>query len=249
MHVLRQGKVVSEKSSLLSDVLTEQAPEPARERLSIVPDHTGFRPLVLPTQEDGARSLLDTLAPAARIVELAGGPRASRTTLAASLVVEAQMLNEPVAWIERRAGDLFPPDLAACGVDLSALIVVRVADDERSGPRAAELLLRSGAFGLVVIDYAHAATPRARATEAWLGRIAALARLHESRVLVLAAPPVTAPALGTLVSVRIETVREDTHEDEVALTYEAVRYKSHLSPPRGRFVRRPPRGFVPARAP
>ena len=126
---------------------------------------------------------------------------------------------------------------------------MRVTDDDRSGPRAAELLLRSGAFGLVVIDHAHTVAPRPRVTEAWLGRIAALARLHESRVLVLAAPPVTAPALGTLVSVRIETVREHAHEDEIALTYEAVRYKSHLSPPRGRVAHRAPRGFVPARAP
>lgn len=204
-------------------------------------------PATLPSVDEGP-SRLEALAPVSRITELAAGPSAARTTLAASLVVEAQMLGEPVAWIERTRGVLFPPDLAAAGVDLDALVLVRVGEDPYGGPRAAELLLRSGAFGLVVIDIAHVTTPQARATEAWVGRLASLARLHESRVVVIGGRPVSAPALGTLVSVRIETRRAHLGAHRFALEHDAVRYKSHLAPPHGHTVHRAPRGFMERRA-
>jgi hypothetical protein len=99
------------------------------------------------------------------------------------------------------AGPLYPPDVAESGVDLDALIVVQVPTEhgEVGLARAAELLLRSGAFGLCVVDLSAPPTwsnwqvpkgmsekpsPRLRG-EVWQARLAALARMHASRVVVL----------------------------------------------------------------
>ena len=79
-------------------------------------------------------------------------------------------------------------------------------------------------------------------------RLASLARLHESRVVVIGGRPVSAPALGTLVSVRIETRRAHLGAHRFALEHDAVRYKSHLAPPHGHTVHRAPRGFMERRA-
>jgi len=45
----------------------------------------------------------------------------------------------------------FPPDFAAAGVDLGALLVVFAAN-LNEGLRAADILFRSGAFGVLVVD-------------------------------------------------------------------------------------------------
>ena len=72
-------------------------------------------------------------------------------TAATALVVDAQRQREPVVWISSRAAGCYPPDLVACGVDLESLPFVHVADAEAS-LRAADQLVRSGAFGLLVLD-------------------------------------------------------------------------------------------------
>lgn len=207
-------------------------------------DRFGRRVLGVPTPETrpSGATLFDRLAPPTRLVELVASPRACRTTLAVSLVMEAQRREEPVAWIEPRRGALYPPDLADAGVDLDALAIVRVPDDEHAVPRAAELLLRSGAFGLVVLDMTHTA-PRPAASEAWTSRLAALARLHESRVIVLGPRPVTAPALGTLVSLRIETTRHRVDDGRFAIAHHAVRDKSPMPLPDGSTLHRAPLGL------
>ena len=92
---------------------------------------------------------------AGRYVELAAHGPAARLTIAAQLVLEAQLAREPVAWVTALASSFHPSDLAGNGVDLSALVVARVP----SAPaqlRATETLLRAGAFGLVVVDLASA---------------------------------------------------------------------------------------------
>ena len=71
--------------------------------------------------------------------------------MAASLAWKAQLRGEPVAWILARPSSFFPPDLHAGGIDLEALAVVRVPD-AAAAARAADKLLRSGAFGLVLLD-------------------------------------------------------------------------------------------------
>lgn len=145
-----------------------------------------------------------------RIVELSGatggGFGTARTTTAVSIVRHAQADGETAAWVMPRDAPLYPPDLQEAGVDLDALVVVHVPMAALPyGPcRAAELLLRSGAFGLVLVDLGGLTLPAATLS-AWLGRVLGLARQHESRVVLLTEKPTHADSLGTLVGVRIES--------------------------------------------
>jgi len=84
-----------------------------------------------------------------RMAEIRGG---ARLTVAMRLVLEAQQRETPAAWIAGTEA-FYPPDCAAGGVDLTALPVVH-ALEERAAARAADALLRSGGFGLVVADLA-----------------------------------------------------------------------------------------------
>ena len=88
---------------------------------------------------------------AGRLCELSSRSGAALLTSAFRLVLDAQMEGEPVAWVAAGRDTFFAPDAAENGVDLNALVVVRVPDSQSAG-RAADRLLRSGAFGLVVMD-------------------------------------------------------------------------------------------------
>jgi recombination protein RecA len=154
-----------------------------------------------------------------RLVELSGpaegGGGTARTSTALAVLRHAQANGETTAWIQPRDGTLFTPDLQDAGLDLEALVVVHVGTLPllHGLCKAAELLLRSGALGLVVVDLtAIAELGEARGTAttavaAWLGRMQGLARQHDSRVLLLTEKPTHADSLGTLVSVRIESRR------------------------------------------
>src|ERR1051325_6532008 len=64
-----------------------------------------------------------------RLVELSARGASATLTTAIELVTEAQTEGEPVAWISRSdsgSGSFYPPDVAASGVDLAALVVIRV---------------------------------------------------------------------------------------------------------------------------
>ncbi|HEY4180004.1 MAG TPA: hypothetical protein VGM90_24345 [Kofleriaceae bacterium] len=92
-----------------------------------------------------------------RLVEISGSRGTAALTSVIDLVHEAQTQGEPVAWIvptpvDERGGMFYPPDAADCGIDLAALVIVRTANPSAAG-RAAERLMRSGAFGFVVIDF------------------------------------------------------------------------------------------------
>src|SRR5215813_7198496 len=88
---------------------------------------------------------------AGRFIELSASASAASLTLAFGLVREAQNQKEPVGWVTSMESFFYPPDVAQGGVDLGALVVIRVLD---AGviPTAGEKLLRSGGFGLVVLD-------------------------------------------------------------------------------------------------
>ncbi|MCR9247202.1 MAG: recombinase A [bacterium] len=118
-----------------------------------------------------------------RLVELAGGG-AGQLSLAAEWLLQAQQEREPVAWVHAAAAPPYPPDLAARSIDLAALAMVRVEND-RAMLRAADQLLRSGAFGLVVLDYLQ----RPIAPLAAQVRLAGLCRQHDCTLLCLGPEP------------------------------------------------------------
>ncbi len=181
--------------------------------------------------------------PVGRLVELSGESAGARTTLATAALLDAQREGETAVWIQPREGRLFPPDLDESGVDLDALVVVRMPT--RAGPyglcRAAELLLRSGGFGLVVIDMCEG-TPPAR-DPAWQGRLLGLARQHQSRLIVLTHKHTHASSLGPLVSLRIESRRSRTGAGLFLVEHQVLKNKSGMPMVTSEDVRRGPWGL------
>ena len=165
--------------------------------------------------------------PRGRLIELAGGPEAGRTSAAAQILLESQREGDPVAWVQPAAGAAYPPDLAATGLDLAGLLFVNVPPSAgRVGmPKAAELLLRTGAFGAVVVDLVGVPTPRG---EAWLGRLASLARDKDCRCLFLGDD--VERSLGPLIATRLRAVRRRLRPGRFRLETEVLKDKSGTSP-------------------
>jgi len=134
-----------------------------------------------------------------RVVELSGQGATAVLTVAVGLVLEAQHRQEPVAWISDPAATVFPPDVAQHGVDLAALVFVRV-ESAAAMLRAADHLLRSGAFGLVVLDL----PARIDVALSAQVRLAGLTKKHEAVLVYLASGEggMTAGATSSLVSLR-----------------------------------------------
>ncbi len=145
---------------------------------------------------------------AGRLAEVSSDPAGAPLTMVIRLVLEAQRRGEPAAWVGRPECPFFPPDVAEAGVDLAALPVVWARDPiEASG--AADLLVRSGAFGLVVVDLG----PGAFLPIAAQARLAGLARQHETALVCLTEKDAGRPSLGSLVSLRAHVLRAVRERD------------------------------------
>jgi recombination protein RecA len=169
-----------------------------------------------------------------RLVELSARGASATLTTAIDLVLEAQREGEPVAWIvpwappgpsgssssSATSGTFFPPDVADCGVDLSALVVVR-APSAVAVARAAERLLRSGAFGLVVLDFGSASVDVPMSHQ---GRLVTLAQTHDAAIVCLTEKASDSTSLGSLVSLRAEALRTRT-KDGFEITVRALKDK------------------------
>lgn len=141
-----------------------------------------------------------------RLVELSARGASATLTTAIELVLEAQLAGEPAAWITLRHSSFYAPDVADCGVDLAALVVIR-APDPIAATRAAERLLRSGAFGLLVLDFCSGDQREIELPIAHQGRLITLAQTHHTAVVCITEKPADAPSLGSLISLRAEAVR------------------------------------------
>ncbi len=153
-----------------------------------------------------------------RFIELCCTRGTSATlTVAMGLVLEAQRASEPVAWITRRETSFYPPDVVECGVDIGALAVIRVPDNA-SASRAAERLLRSNAFGLVILDLGapDCVIERNGASRAGTkalsvanqGRLVSLAQQADSLVACITSKKRAAESMGSLISLRADASRK-----------------------------------------
>lgn len=152
---------------------------------------------------------------AGRFVEVLGQGASARLTAAIALVREAQELGEPVAWVGSSAVTFFPPDVAASGVDLEALAVIRV-ESARDALRAADHLLRSGAFGLVVLDFTESTDIPMQAQV----RLANLVQKHGSILLALCPESSNSHSRrgGSLASLRATSCRTRTSTGRFSCT-------------------------------
>ena len=152
-----------------------------------------------------------------RLVELSARGATATLTAAIELVIDAQMQSEPVGWIAPTAGTFYPPDVADSGVDLAALVVIRA--DGVAAARAAERLLRSGAFGLVVLDL-----HRGDLSMQIQGRLITLAQTHDAAVVCVTDNTRDTASLGSLISLRAEASRI-RDRDELAFRVRALKDK------------------------
>lgn len=159
-----------------------------------------------------------------RLVELSARGASAVVTAAFELVREAQRAEEPVAWVMFASGTFYPPDVADGGIDLAALVIVRV-DSVRAALRAAERLVRSGGFGLVVIDLEDLAEGEARVPMAKQGHLVTLARAHDAAIVCLTDKPEQAPSLGSLVSLHATALRVYAPDGALAVTVRARKDK------------------------
>jgi recombination protein RecA len=157
---------------------------------------------------------------AGRFVEISGGSATAALTAAAGLIVQAQERGELAAWIGRAESIFFPPDFAASGIDLAALPVVR-AENVTQMARAADTLLRSGGFALVVLDL----DGRIELPMAMQTRLAGLAKQHHAALVCITRTIRRAAARGSLVSLRVETERTRTAPGCFTVTLRAVKDK------------------------
>ena len=98
--------------------------------------------------------------------------------------------------------------MAATGVDLKSLAVVW-ATGTRQAACVADILIRSGGFGLVLLD----AGRDGQFPIAFQSRLAGLAKKHEAALICLTEKEGRQPSLGSLVSLRAEAVRGERDGD------------------------------------
>jgi recombination protein RecA len=139
---------------------------------------------------------------AGRLVEVSSSGTSVSLTLVFALVREAQERREPVGWVTGMNSFFYPPDAAHGGIDLAALAVVRVLH-EASIARAGEKLLRSGGFGLIVLDLETTDIPMPLQS-----RLTGLAQHHQTALICLTEKASRAFSLGSLVSLRVHAERK-----------------------------------------
>jgi len=123
-------------------------------------------------------------------------------TLLCRLILNAQRGEEPVAWITLTEDTFYPPDFSANGVNLSRLTTI-FAPDLRRASRSAEHLLRSGAFGLVILQLDANSLP-----DAALGRLGSLCEQYNAALLLVTSSTradASRRTLGSLISLRLES--------------------------------------------
>ena len=155
-----------------------------------------------------------------RMTELSGGPDSANLTVCAGLIREAQVNEEFAAWVGSERSGFFPPDFADQGIDLNALPVVRTPN-RQGRMRAAEALLRSGGFSLVILDLGEDVTFR----PADQTRLAGLASQGRTALVLLTRKPPGRPSVGSLVSLHAETSKQRADFDQFLCRIRIVKDK------------------------
>jgi recombination protein RecA len=156
---------------------------------------------------------------AGRLVEISGAGASAALTITFGLVLEAQRRGEPVGWVTSAASSFYPPDVAENGIDLAALVVVRLSGADGVA-RAGEKLLRSGGFGLVVLDLGAADIPVPLQT-----RLTGLAHRHHTALACLTEKERRAFSLGSLVSLRAHAEKKRIAESRFACMLHVLKDK------------------------
>ncbi|MDE0310488.1 MAG: hypothetical protein OXI60_11770 [Acidiferrobacterales bacterium] len=138
-----------------------------------------------------------------RLVEISEPHPVAALSFCFLLVHEVQMTGGSAVWVGSTDSTFYPPDAEKGGIDLRNLPILRLADT-RSLVRAAEILLRSGAFQLVLLDLGRSHTmPVAR-----LAQLNGLVRKHGACAVFLTRKPHNEQSVGPLISLHARTSRQ-----------------------------------------
>jgi len=153
----------------------------------------------LPTGQDELDRVLAGGVPLGEISELAGPSSSGKTALALTVAAERTRAGQLVAYVDGR-GQLYPPAAAALGVSLERLLIVRPpSGTARDLFRAADILLRSRSFALVVIDMP---TDRKRIALSASQRLRTAASRSKTAVVLLCERPNTIDTAAVRAHVR-----------------------------------------------
>ena len=143
-------------------------------------------------------------------------------TLAARQLVESHRAGEPAAWIGPSDALPYPPDVARGGIDWSALALIHSSQPQQASV-AADKLLRSGGFGLVVVDLI--GMHPARIADPLAGRLLRLAEHHDSAVVFLTRNPDGSGGVCSLVALRVRARWADTGAEQLRMVCQITRDK------------------------
>ena len=142
--------------------------------------------------------------PRGKLVEVAGPWSSGKTALVLGTAARltAGERKRLCAYVDGR-GELYPPSAAALGVDLERLLIVR--PPAREVARAAEIVARSGAFTLIVLDLPDGQ----RIEDGAAGRLRAAAAAGPTVVALTSQPGALAAAVLKLeVTAQVVTLRK-----------------------------------------
>lgn len=176
----------------------QSSPEPPPERVQVpeIPHVFRGRELTRKTHRlsSGLASVDDALGGGlvrGRINEIIGGAGRGKTSLAASFLARATGRGEVAAWIDL-AGAFDPLSMRSAGVDLARVLWVCCSGRqpglerqlEKGFLEAAEMVLETGGFGLIVVDFDDRSFPLMPSVAL---RMARRAERTSTAVLILAA--------------------------------------------------------------
>ncbi len=138
--------------------------------------------------------------PRGKLTEVSGPPASGKTALVLRFVSHALSLGEPTTYLDvMRSLDLQSCERA--GVSLQRLLVVR-PPSLQAAFQSAEELLRSGGFGLVVLDLAGMIRKRAISLPS-LFRLSRISKEVDATVLLLTDAVPGASGFGSTISLRL----------------------------------------------
>lgn len=136
-----------------------------RERIRVLEGGAAVRRRRVRSGVEALDELLGGL-PAPGIVELSGPEGSGRARLAAAVIAGLTRVGRLAAWVDPRSR-LYPPALADLGVKLERLLIVRAPGEAAPWIWAAEQILRSGNFPVVVVDFPERVGVRRALAHGW----------------------------------------------------------------------------------
>jgi len=168
---------------------------------------------------------------AGKLVELRSKAASAALTAGLCLVHKAQVKLETAVWVTSTKSIFFPIDAEAWGIDLNSMVVVRIPE-AMAMLQASDKLIRSGAFGLIILDFVSLLPPFMAKRDKKLGtlshipfaqqaRLLRLAQQHQTAIVFLTSMHCSLSVASSFVSLRAEVERchidTDIHEVQVRI--------------------------------